>query len=134
MKAITLWQPWAWAICYAGKRIENRTWPPPKALLGKQVAIHAGKHLDEAIASNMAETFPGLWPGRANLKRGAVVAVAKLMGATTASKDPWFFGPVGWQLSDVVVLAQPVVCRGFQGLWDLPPQVARDVEAQCQKA
>jgi len=27
MKAISLWQPWAWAILHAGKDVENRTWP-----------------------------------------------------------------------------------------------------------
>jgi len=26
MKAISLWQPWAWAILYAGKDVENRIW------------------------------------------------------------------------------------------------------------
>ena len=26
MKAITIKQPWAWAIIFAGKDIENRTW------------------------------------------------------------------------------------------------------------
>jgi ASCH domain len=26
MKALSIQQPWAWAIIYAGKNIENRTW------------------------------------------------------------------------------------------------------------
>jgi len=26
MKAITIKQPWAWAIVFAGKDIENRSW------------------------------------------------------------------------------------------------------------
>ena len=30
-RALTLKQPWPWAIVYAGKDVENRTWPvPPK--------------------------------------------------------------------------------------------------------
>ena len=38
MKAISIHQPWAWAIFHAGKNFENRTWttnhfqlPPPDA-------------------------------------------------------------------------------------------------------
>ena len=32
-RALTLKQPMPWAICYAGKDIENRTWPVPPKLL-----------------------------------------------------------------------------------------------------
>jgi hypothetical protein len=46
MKALTLWQPWSWAIAHAGKRIENRTWRPLGCVINQQIAIHAGKQLD----------------------------------------------------------------------------------------
>lgn len=42
MKAITIWPEWAWAICYLGKPVENRTWSPPKGMIGQRIAIHAG--------------------------------------------------------------------------------------------
>ncbi len=50
MKAITIKQPWAWAITrrattYAGKDIENRTWTTPYRGL---LAIHAGRTWDHA--------------------------------------------------------------------------------------
>jgi hypothetical protein len=45
MKAITLWPEWIWAMCHLGKRVENRTWVPPKALLGQVIALHAGAHI-----------------------------------------------------------------------------------------
>lgn len=35
-----------------------------------------------------------------------------------------------WRLLDVEVLAKPVPCRGFVGLWTLPDDVAAAVEAQ----
>jgi hypothetical protein len=31
--------------------------------------------------------------------------------------DPWFVGPVGWYLRDVVAMPRPVACRGAPGLW-----------------
>lgn len=40
-----------------------------------------------------------------------------------ASPGPWFIGPYGWVLTDVVTLAEPVPCKGAQGLWTVPPEV-----------
>ena len=128
MKALTLWQPWAWAICHAGKRIENRTWPPPNEIFGKQIAIHAGNRVDDAAVLQLAKMFPELWPGKVGLTHGAIVAVVTVTGFTRSSTDRWFSGPVGWQLADVIVLKQPIACRGFQKLWDLPAQVLHEVE------
>jgi hypothetical protein len=39
VKALTIRQPWAWAIIYAGKNIENRSW---NTKLRGTIAIHAG--------------------------------------------------------------------------------------------
>lgn len=48
LHALTLIQPWAWAIAHAGKDVENRTWAPPEHLIGSDLAIHAGaKPCDE---------------------------------------------------------------------------------------
>lgn len=43
--AITLWPEWAWAICFLDKRVENRDWHPPRHLIGRRLAIHAGAHV-----------------------------------------------------------------------------------------
>lgn len=45
MLAITLWPEWAWAICYLGKATENRSWYPPRELIGRRLAIHAGAYV-----------------------------------------------------------------------------------------
>lgn len=41
----------------------------------------------------------------------------------------WYFGPIGYLLRDVRALAEPVPCRGFQGFWTLPDDVATRVRA-----
>lgn len=145
MKALTLHQPWAHAICHLGKRVENRTWAPPASLpVGSLLAIHAGKVHDHAghrqiLAARLS--LPTIFP------RAAVVAVAKLIGTCDAAGvrtcmsgrrididagglSAWFCGPVGWVLDDVRVLREPVPCKGRQGLWDLPPEVEQAVIAQ----
>src|SRR6266705_2697241 len=43
MKALSVRQPWAWAIIHARKDIENRTW---KTHFRGQVAIHSSRKLD----------------------------------------------------------------------------------------
>lgn len=128
MRAITLWQPWAWAITHADKRVENRTWSPPESLIGEQIAIHAGKQFDESAIHLLVRCGGSLF-------FGGVVGVATLAGVTTscpAGQDTWFSGPVGWILEDVVALADPVPCRGFQGLWALPEAVHQEVLVQLQ--
>lgn len=45
MKAITVRQPWAWAIIHAGKDIENRSW---KTKTRGRVAIHAASGMTHA--------------------------------------------------------------------------------------
>jgi hypothetical protein len=42
MKALTIWQPWASLILVGAKPYEFRGWPPPKWLIGRRLAIHAG--------------------------------------------------------------------------------------------
>ena len=39
-------------------------------------------------------------------------------------------GRFGWLLKDVRPLREPVPCRGALGLWDVPPEVFTQIEAQ----
>jgi hypothetical protein len=126
---LTIHQPWSWAIAEGHKPIENRTWAPPlKVLRGNTfLAIHAGAQLDgdgiiflrDEIGLELPKTFT----------MRAIVAIAKLDGVVTESVSPYFFGPYGWRLKDVIKLADPIPCRGLQKLWRPPPDVqaiARD--------
>ena len=129
MKALTLWQPWAWAICRAGKDIENRSWHAPRWLIGQRFAIHAAKRRpDDAsvVAAWGMAGRPEAVDFAAEVERaprGAVVATAVLTGVVTESDSPWFVGPYGWVLEDVQELPEAIPCRGRQGLWNLPPGI-----------
>jgi DNA polymerase-1 len=52
MWALTVWQPWAWAIAMGFKLIENRSWPPPRWLIGRELAIHAAAGTEFNLNSN----------------------------------------------------------------------------------
>lgn len=153
--ALTLWRPWCWAICHAGKDVENRPWKPWPSFLaaGGFVAIHSGARWDVAGEFHLrsmhtdrvgVEPMPepptkDEWPG------GRIVAIARVVGWVTETnsrsgltgadaarvKDSdWFFGPVGWVLRDVLVLREPLACKGAQGLWRIPTDMVAKLRNQ----
>ncbi len=145
MRALTLWQPWAWAMSIGLKRIENRSWEPPAWLLGEHFALHASMKWDRASHETLEGALipraqePDV-PDRLELVYGAVVATCRLSLVVTSAdaaekhagfdQRRWFMGPYGWVVGDVRQLAAPVSCRGYQGLWNLPPDVLEKVQAQ----
>ena len=135
MKALTLTPPWAFCITHLGKRIENRTWKPPQSLIGQRFAIHGGKVPDGLSRRQRLfdllcdiEDEHGITVSRPFsevLACFGIVATAVLESATTYSLDPWFDGSgYGWNLKDVIVLPEPIPCKGALGLWNVPEEIA----------
>jgi hypothetical protein len=138
LKALTLRYPWAWAIAFAGKDVENRTWKPPAALFGTRIAIHAGRTADEwdfeacsAACRDAGFEPPSVWP------RGVFVCTAVLAGwiadsehagvdeatADRCRNSAWYSGPVGWVFRDVQALVVPIARKGALGLWTFPDEL-----------
>lgn len=135
MKALSIRQPWAWAILTLGKRHENRTW---MSGYRGEVLIHAakgctGRECQDALAF-MAERdllpyHDDRWPGLDGLDRGGIVGVANVVDCVTKSDSPWFVGPAAFVLDDVRPLPF-VACRGALGFWNVPAEV----EARVREA
>ena len=134
MRALTLWQPMAWAISDYTKRIENRSWSPPNSLIRKRIAIHAGKRYSREHAEQIEAAFGVKVPPKSDLPLGAIVATAVVRGYASRgggfpfdfleeTVDPWYSGPYGWLLEDVVKLREPIIINGAQGLWRLPSDI-----------
>ena len=154
MRAITVQQPWSWAIIFGGKNIENRTrigtWRPA---VGQRVAIHAGaRWSDRGAASRLvidaytrvARLPFGLRPIATDVEfeLGAVIGSAVVVDAhpENAACDPevckpWgessYTGAGGAKRVDVVHLVlehpvpvEPIPCRGALGLWTVPDDIA----------
>ncbi len=121
MKALTLWRPWSDAIVRGPKRVENRPWCPYPGTLGTIIAIHAGQKYGFGNW-DLPEGYEP--PSKASSPMG-IVGVARVVGyldrragirVSVAScerlasdvhvldRDPWWLGPVGWLLEDVVAL------------------------------
>lgn len=125
MKALSIKQPWVYAITDLGKKIENRTWFAPSTIINKTIAIHASKKPDRSGFSAIFDICGTQI--EEDLVYGAIVATARVIDVTQFSSDPWFFGPVGWVLSDVQKLLKPIPCRGQLGLWTVKPDVMTQV-------
>jgi len=86
LMALTLQQPNAWAVCHAGRDIENRRWRPPPFIANRRLAIHAGKawgKSEKLAASTLAcRLHPQLTVPLSpeGYVFGAVVAVARISG------------------------------------------------------
>lgn len=120
IKGLTLIRPWAWAIVHASKRVENRTWKP-SLTVGDWIAIHAGSKWSRADADWIADTFCYSVPPKEEQPSGMIIGVARYAGFKLDSENPWFFGPIGWLLTDVQAI-DPIPHKGALGLWDLQPE------------
>ena len=129
VKAISIRQPWAWAIIHAGKDIENRDW---QTKFRGPVCIHAAKGMtrgEYADANRTIQRAVGVvdqawldrWHGvTASPQRmmfGGIIGVADIVDCVGASESPWFFGRYGFVLKN----ARPVEfvpVRGALGFFD----------------
>ncbi len=90
MRALTVCQPWAWAIFHAGKNIKNRTWTN-RHVTGT-IAIHAGCKVD--CVDDLPRGVKR--PGTGELVRGAIIGVIDVAAVVRRSRSKWFNGPLGW--------------------------------------
>ena len=114
--ALSVRQPWAWAIIHAGKDIENRSWQAVNHGLKKRgrIAIHASKgmgkeeyesahdYINECLAASPASVLR--CPAAIDLLRGGIIGSVDVVDVVTASDSMWFMGPRG------LMLRNPVAC------------------------
>jgi len=162
MRALTVQQPWAWAIIHGGKSVENRTqaWGYRGPL-----AIHAGARVSDRgmesplVLKAAAQVDPDrpvvyrfldkVWRHE-SLELGAIIGVVELVDVHQAEDgccgSPWAetsYAEHGGRtrrelvhlvLEDPVALAEGVPCRGSLGLWTVPADVLEQVGSQLRAA
>lgn len=153
MRALTIHQPWAGAVIWFGKSVENRT---RRVNYRGPLWVHAGLRepgWDEFPAVSGICQRAGLpspeWT-RDRSVLGAVLGVVQVTGchhsADCGGEDrqdgrrvPWSCcSPWGlrdrWhiELAKPVPLPEAVPCRGARGLWRLPSEVESAARAQLE--
>ena len=138
MKALSIRQPWAWAILHAGKTVENRSRPTRHR---GPLLIHASKSRRTSDAWPSAEwrkRFGIERPPRAELPTGALVGVVEVVACLPlaewkawhadgdprathpeAMTSPWAEGPWCWVLAEPRAFEKPVPWKGQQNLFEV---------------
>jgi ASCH domain len=159
LRALTVRQPWATAIIWGGKDIENRS--KPTKYRGR-LWIHAGMHHPDwgdylevrglsgavfgwtdtrRVSMSAAEAQRAQRRKEHAGTRGVILGSVDVVGChgdETAedreSCSPWArHGQHHWMLANPQPLAEPVPCRGMLGLWRLPEDVEKAVRAQLEE-
>lgn len=139
MQAISVRQPWAFAIARGGKTVYNHALPT--AYRGP-LLIHASMRVDLASCDSPLIRSAGWNPGDPLATLGAVIALADLADVCAAAVcgEPCECGPWAepqryhWRLADVRALPRPIVALGRMDPWIPPPSLVTEVHAMLSAA
>jgi hypothetical protein len=117
MKALSVCQPWAWAIVAGLKTVENRSRPTSHR---GPLVIHASRSR-RYLADDYASLLPGLPPVE-QLDFGALVGVVEVVGCVPLAEvegDPFASGPWCWLLAGARQI-RPAPFKGQVGFFAVP--------------
>jgi hypothetical protein len=126
MKALSVCQPWAWAIIHGPKRIENRTRPTRHR---GPLLIHASKS-QRYRGGDYSGLLPDLPPWE-ELVFGALIGVVDVVDCVPFEEvrdDPFAIGPWCWVL-DRPRSFSPVGCKGQVNLFNVATSIQEP--SQC---
>ena len=118
MKALSVRQPWAYAIFHLGKDVENRTWPTPYR---SRIAVHVAKRVNVAECRRL-----GLDPR--TLPTGCVIGTVELSDCLRGARSKWAVrGMWHWILRKPRLFRKPIPTKGRLGLfeWKAPTSSLR---------
>lgn len=148
--ALSVWDPWAWAIdslpAEVAKRVENRPWAPYKWVRCRRwIALHVGQAFDKDAPWRVEESSGGIAPPphhspEAVARSGKITAVIRIDG----SREPGEAGggngagrwramsQFGWEIGAVVKLKRAVEPGPgiHQKLWRVPIPATLEVIGQ----
>jgi len=125
-KAISVRQPWAWALIHGGKDVENRNKAPigTSSLIGRRIQIHAAKgmtrHEYESAREHMAKLGVEC-PHPSELLRGGLIGSVRLVEVVSERPSRWFFGPRGLVV-DAPESCEPIAGPGQLGWFNFSPR------------
>jgi hypothetical protein len=117
MMALTVRQPWAWAIVHADKTVENRSWA---TTYRGPLAIHAGANRSRIFreqASYWMDKIGVMVPARDDLLYGCVIGTVDLVDCVRESGDRWGMQQHWHWVLRNAQSCSPRFVRGRLGLW-----------------
>ncbi len=129
-RALTVKQPWAWAIVTGYKDVENR-----KRLtrLREPLLIHAGLRFSDA-GFDFLDRHGIAYPPKCDLATGALVGTVELTDCINDSGSPWAeLGYWHWVLTRPVEFRTPIRQKGSLGFFE-PTLTTRRLHAAKAQA
>lgn len=133
--AISVRQPWAWALVHAGKHLENRTAGALRFMLARlkhgPLCIHASLGMtkreyerarDFMISRKLVAEAD--FPRPCDLPRGAIVGQVIFDHVVSSSASPWWIGPRALVFRDAEAWTAPIACAGELGFFEWQPSAA----------
>ncbi|ABA25039.1 conserved hypothetical protein (plasmid) [Trichormus variabilis ATCC 29413] len=130
MKALTVRQPWAWAIICANKNIENRVWP---IHYRGDILIHAASKCTKKEylqAKEFCHSIGVSVPELNSLSRGQIIGVVTVVGCQFSETGAGWGMPqqFHWHLANPRAIT-PIPYIGQLGLFDVPDELVREAVA-----
>lgn len=108
-RALSIRQPWAWAVLHGGKDVENRGW---RTSYRGRFWVHAAK---------LPDKHAHLRPEPDELVFGAIIGSIELLDCVRDSTSQWASpGAWHWLLVDPRPLVEPVPMKGTTTLFYVP--------------
>ena len=115
MKALSIQQPWAAAIIYGGKDIENRSW---NTKYRGRFYVHSSLGFAKNAPQEVWDIFDKHFPDGSEAY-GGIIGTVELVDCVNSSDSKWWQGPKGF------VLKNPEPCafkraKGRLGFYEVP--------------
>ncbi len=135
MKVITVCQPHAWAICFGGKRFENRVWESHHR---GPLLIHAGKSRDWLGSGKQYQGDPDI----DGLVFGAIIGIVDQVGCLSLdalkARDgkAWGHAEGPWchEYANRRGFVEPIPVGGKQGYWFPPAAILDRIAVEVARA
>lgn len=124
-KAISVQQPWAWAIIHGGKDVENRTW---KTNYRGPLLIHAGKTFDWQeyqwiMGRKNYFSLKKKLPQPYEFFKGGFIGAVNIIACVENFSSRWFFGPFGFVLESPIIFGPPIPYPGKLKIFTVPETI-----------
>lgn len=132
MKALSIKQPWAWAICNLPdefkKDIENRTW---NTNYRGEFLVHASKSFDDAGYERMKWylnmlKYKGAIPLKNEFVFGSLIGKTTLVDVTQKARSRWFEGEYGFKLANTVAFEKPIPYKGQLSFFTVAEEIIKE--------
>jgi ASCH domain len=128
LRALSVRQRWAWAICAGVKKTDNRTWTTERR---GTIAIHASTSTQVVNSYHKDSGCDAMH--RKNFVFGAIIGFADIVDVASYGRqhedDPFAEGPYCWTMRNGRFLKEPIPLPGKLNLFKLSPAIQDSLRA-----